>query len=160
LEGVELDYDRQARGHKLTLSLDAGAVEGVFGALITDEGEVRPDLKLSVDLSPSPPSLFRLEVLPQIRFRLKSPEGLLVREGREIGIGELVAVYDPAEYEEIKLALADADPALREELQRRLQAQEIRSLLAGEIVHISLVQDGDELAVVLYVELKRTPESR
>jgi hypothetical protein len=163
LQGIEVDYDRQARGHKLSLSLESQwgdfEITGGFGALLTDQGEVRPDLSLSVDLTPSPPSPFRLETLPQIRFSLQSPEGLLVTQGQEIQVGDLVAVRDPQEYEQIRMALADEpDPALKEELQKRLQAQEIRSLLSGEVVHIGLFQDGGELTVILYVQMQRTPE--
>jgi hypothetical protein len=162
-QGIEVAYDRQARGHKLSLSLESQwgdfEITGDFGALITDTGEIRPDLSFSVDLTPRAPSPFRLETLPQIRFSLESPEGLLVGRGQEIHVGDLVAVRDPKEYEEIKLALAQGpDPALREELERRMRAQEVRSLISGEVVYIQLTQEGDALSVVLYVQRQRTPE--
>jgi hypothetical protein len=155
-QGIELDYDRQARGHKLSLSLESQwgdfEITGGFGALITDQGEIRPDLSFGVDLSPRAPSPFRLETLPQIRFELASPEGLQVVRGQEIRVGDLVAVQDPQEYEQIQMALADEpDPALQEELIKRLKAQEVRSLLAGVVVHIGLFQDSETLTVVLYV---------
>jgi hypothetical protein len=160
--GVEVDYDRQVKGHKLVLSLESQwgdlKLQGDFGALITDQGEVRPDLAFKVDLTPKPPSPFRLETLPQIRFELVSPEGLLVAKGQKVRIGDLLAVRDPQEYERIQEALQQAqDEALLTELKRRLRGQEVRSLLEGKVVHIGLFQEGGRLSVVLYVAKGERP---
>jgi hypothetical protein len=157
--GVEVNYDRQTRGHKLVLSLESRwgdfRLQGDFGALFADSGEVRPDVSFKVDLSPRAPSPFRLETLPQIRFEIVTPAGLRVERGREVRIGDLVAVRDPQEYERIRAALEEnskLDPELKGELLKRLHAQEVRSLLEGLIVHVGLFQDGERLTVVLYVQ--------
>jgi hypothetical protein len=157
--GVEVSYDRQVNGHKLVLSLESRwgdlKLQGDFGARLTDGGEVRPDLSFQVDLTPRPPSPFRLETLPQIRFEITSPEGLLVAKGQEVRLGDLLAVRDPEEYRRIQEALAQAraqeDGDLIPELERRLREQEVRSLLEGVIVHLGLVQEDSHLAVVLYI---------
>jgi len=154
--GVEVNYDRQVKGHKLVLSLESRwedlSLQGDFGALITEQGEVRPDLAFRVDLTPRSPSPFKLETLPQIRFELLSPEGLQVSKGQEVRIGDLLAVRDPEEYERIREALKQAqEEELRAELKRRLREQEVRSLLEGVIVHIGLFQDAGTLTVVLYL---------
>ncbi len=159
VQAVDLDYDRQVRGHKLVLTLDAeyGPFElrGEFGATFEDDGGIRPQLGLSLKPRPQAPSPFRLETLPQLRFDVLSLEGLRVRPGQVVAVGDLVAVRDPQEYERILQALEqaaqDGDEELKQELLRRKEAQEVRSLLQGEVVHISMIQDGPKLSVVVYV---------
>ena len=159
VEAVDLDYDRLVKGHKvvLTLETESGPFEfqGEFGAVFQDDGRVRPQLGLSLKPKPQVPSPFRLETLPQLRFEIFSLEGLQVRVGQFVNVGDRVAVRDPEEYERILRALeqaaSDGDEKLIEELQRRKEAQEVRSLLAGEVVHIGLFQDGPKLSVVVYL---------
>lgn len=159
VEGIDLDYDRQVRGHKVVLTLETEwrglDLEGEFGAVFEDSGRVRPSVGLKVDLSPSSPSPFRLETLPQMRLEILSPEGLRVRVGDRVQVGEVVAVRDPGEYEQIlkalDAALEDGEEELAQELRRRKEAQEIRSLLEGEVVHLGLYQDGQTLTVVIYL---------
>ena len=166
VQGVDLRYDRQVRGHKAVLTLDTEYqgfdLRGEFGAVFEDSGRVRPSVGLRVDLTRSSPSPFRLETLPQLRFQLFSLTGLRVRVGNRVRVGELVAVRDPEEYGRILQALeqaaADGDEKLVEELQRRKKAQEVRSLLAGEVVHIGLFQDGPKLTVVVYLSPVPTSE--
>ena len=166
VQGVDLSYDRQVRGHKVVLTLDAEwrglDLRGEFGAVFEDSGRVRPSVGLRVDLTPSSPSPFRLETLPQLRFELFSLEGLQVRPGDLVRVGELVAVRDPEEYSQILQALdraqADGDEELIQELKKRKEAQEVRSLLEGEVVHIGLFQDGEKLTVVVYLSPVPAPE--
>ncbi len=159
VEAVDLDYDRQVRGHKVVLTLETGweafELSGEFGAVFQDDGKVRPQLGLSLKPKPQAPSPFRLETLPQLRFDVLSLDGLRVRVGEVIEVGQLVAVRDPQEYERILQALeqaqVDGDEELKKELLKRKEAQEVRSLLRGEVVHISMIQDGPRLSVVVYV---------
>ena len=159
VQAVDLDYDRQVRGHKVVLTLDTeyGPFElsGEFGVTFQDDGEIRPQLGLSLKPRPSSPSPFRLETLPQLRFEIFSLEGLRVSLGQFVNVGDLVAVRDPEEYEAILQALAqaaqDGDEELQQELLRRKEAQEVRSLMAGEVMHIGLFQDGPKLSVIVYL---------
>ncbi len=159
VEAVDLDYDRLVKGHKVVLTLDTESgpfeLSGEFGVTFQDDGRVRPQLGLSLKPKPSSPSPFRLETLPQLRFEIFSLEGLRVGVGDRIEVGDLVAVRDPEEYENILQALqqaaADGDQELEQELLRRKEAQEVRSLLEGEVVHIGLFQDGPKLSVIVYL---------